>query len=497
MNRFFYVAGTIILGLLTAQVISTLHVRVSNIDLYQTLTAIKKAGYFSVPGQHVAHNLRLFGPAFFGGVFFTMSIGTGLSLVSFAGAWIWDRIFSRKRSFLVFLMVIWMGCLWSSNGKGFHPLVTAYFLFIPPVVFLVTLRWMPPRTEEGAWSEGVVHLIPVALLAILWMLQLDNRMFLDFRDNILLSNSLGIKINDFYYKYTLYPAQVLKTLNQKTLKTCSLEQINKQSTKGLLERGLLNNDYLNTGKIVPADLKIVEEGKLLIFFNNGKEILRTSLKDFLSSPKRVLNEFSLKSDGHAFFRRFTFFSLLTGLPFTLYIFVYALFRFTANFFFNSRTSSVAASILCFFVGLGIIVPFHMDRDIRIDREGLAEALESKAWRERVAALRYIQQNRFEIAEFEAYKNMLSSPNIPERYWLAKTLGVSRRAETYKDLSILLDDSHLNVVCMAFHALGNRKDYQAQAVKELKRGIEISNDWYSQWYAYKALRSLGWKQTRIE
>jgi len=29
---------------------------------------------------------------------------------------------------------------------------------------------------------------------------------------------------------------------------------------------------------------------------------------------------------------------------------------------------------------------------------------------------------------------------------------------------------------------------------LKR-IETSDDWYNQWYAYRALRNLGWKQSK--
>jgi HEAT repeat protein len=47
--------------------------------------------------------------------------------------------------------------------------------------------------------------------------------------------------------------------------------------------------------------------------------------------------------------------------------------------------------------------------------------------------------------------------------------------------------------MAFYALGQRGD--RRAVNEIIKRVETSDDWYNQWYAYNALRSLGWKQTR--
>jgi HEAT repeat protein len=40
-------------------------------------------------------------------------------------------------------------------------------------------------------------------------------------------------------------------------------------------------------------------------------------------------------------------------------------------------------------------------------------------------------------------------------------------------------------------MGNR-----QAIDQVMRIMETSDDWYSQWYAYRALRSLGWKQKKL-
>jgi HEAT repeat protein len=99
----------------------------------------------------------------------------------------------------------------------------------------------------------------------------------------------------------------------------------------------------------------------------------------------------------------------------------------------------------------------------------------------------------DVSDFQAYQGMLASPHIPERYWLVRALGVSKQPEAYEDLLTFLDDPHPNVVCMAFYALGRRGD--KRAVSEIIKRIETSDHWYNQWYAYKALRRLGWRQRK--
>jgi len=75
----------------------------------------------------------------------------------------------------------------------------------------------------------------------------------------------------------------------------------------------------------------------------------------------------------------------------------------------------------------------------------------------------------------------------------RALGSSRRTSTYRDLLGFLDDPNAGVVSMAFYSLGQRKD--SRAVPEILKRIETSGDWYNQWYAYRALRNLGWKQSK--
>jgi hypothetical protein len=491
MNRCSYAAGVLLLGLFTAQVIAFIQVYLSNADLYRTLAAIKQAGYLTIPNQLIMYSLQEFGPAFFGGLFFTLSVGAGLSLFCLAAVLVWDRLLCRNKILLIPFLILWMGSLLVLNRRGLSLMVTLYFLVVPTVVFVASLRWMPPQARQRVWLNRMVYFFPVFLLAVLWTSQVDRHLFPDFRDNLLLSNPLGTRINDFYYEYTLYPAEVFKSLDQKMLKTYSLENIRKESLVRSMQRQLLNHDYLPVGGDAEVDLNIAQEGNILVFENKGRTTLRTAAQDFFSRPGTVLKEFSLKSDRHAFFRYFTLFSLSIGFPITLYVILYALFHLVAGLFLDLRTSSVVASILCFLIGITLLVTFQHSRVSKIDARNLAKALESERWQERVAALKIIQKKGMEVSDFQAYQSMLASPHIPERYWLVRALGVSKQSETYKDLLTFLDDPHPNVVCMAFYALGRRGD--KKAVSEIIKRIETSDHWYTQWYAYKALRSLGWRQ----
>jgi hypothetical protein len=494
-NRFPYTAKALLLGLLVAQIIAAIQVYLSNIHLHRSLSAIQAAGYLTIPNQRIMPSLQDFGPAFLGALFFTFSLGAGLSLLSLAAAWVWHRLFCRSRPVLIVLLLFWVGSVALLNSRGLSLGATCYFLAIPPVVFLATLRWMPPPPGQRVWVHRMVHTIPVAVLTLLWTSQIDNHLFVDFRDVLLLSNPVGTKINDFYYDYTLFPAEVFKSLEQKLLKTCNLQDFEKGSLPARVERELLSYDYLNVGTDDAVDLKVVQDGNMLVFSHGKRTILQITPADFLSHPGAALHEFSAKSDKNSIFRQLTFRSLVIGLPLALYLLLHALIRLVCCFFLDVRTSALIASILCLIVGLSILVPFLYMRGKSSEFENVPQALASGSWQERVSALRIIEQKGLEVSSFQAYPRLLTSPHIAVRYWLVRALAVSRRPQTYRDLLAFLDDPHPNVVSMAFYGLGQRGDWRA--VSEILIRIKTSDHWYNQWYAYKALRALGWKQKKSQ
>lgn len=489
----FYAARAILLGLLTTQIIATLHVYLSNADLYRMVMAVTEAGYFAIPNQRVMHTLREFGPAFFGGCFFTLSLGAGLSVLSVVCAWIWDQISGRNRYFLVLILFLWVGTVVAVNSQSFCPMATSYFLAVPLVVFTFTLKWMPEQRGKRLWLNRLVYFLPIAILTMIWTAHAGQFLFLDIRDYLLLSNPIGIKINNFYYRYTLYPAEIFKPLNKKTLKVCCLLQIKDKSVVRRIESVLINNDYLPVSTDVLVDLEILESKNRLIFKHRGKTVLQTTFNEFFLGPEKVLRHFSMKTERHAPFRQATIFCFLLGFPVTLYVMVFALLCFILGFFVGPTPSSMVTAAICLSMGLALLVPLHTGGIGMGNEIDLSEALNSECWQHRVAALRTVVRRRLEISNFQVYRRILASPHIPERYWLTQALGVSRHPQTYQDLLAFLDDPHPNVVSMAFHALGQRRD--KRAVKEIVKRIKTSDYWYNQWYAYRALRRLGWRQSK--
>ncbi len=76
---------------------------------------------------------------------------------------------------------------------------------------------------------------------------------------------------------------------------------------------------------------------------------------------------------------------------------------------------------------------------------------------------------------------------------ARELRVSGSNETYEDIVNLLEDPSPSVVSAALSALGRRGE--KRAVPKILRLIKASDHWYVQWYAYKALKALGWQQKK--
>jgi hypothetical protein len=393
--------------------------------------------------------------------------------------------------FLYFCLLAWLTSLVLINGQSFCLLITLYFLFIPAAVFIAAAK-LPVQPKSTHAYRELFFLVPLPLLALLWATQANSQFFLNLRDKLLLSNSVGTKFTDFYYDYAYYPAEAFKSLDQKLLKSCSIGSIQRKPVEQALERTLIAYDYLPVDEARhPADLLVREDNGLLFFQHNGKTILQTNLQEFLASPGKLLGEFSQKTDRCSPFRRFILLSLLVSLPLALYTVCFSLFLFIGSFALSPRVSAWVASVLCLILGTALF--FYVQGGVKEESIDPARAFASDQWETRVAALKLIEKKKLEVGDFEAYPKLMKSHYIAERYWFVRTLGTSRRTSTYRDLLSFIDDPNPGVVSMAFYALGQRKD--SRAVQEILKRIETSGDWYNQWYAYRALRNLGWKQSK--
>jgi hypothetical protein len=488
------VLRALIAGLCMAQAIAGLQIWLSNRHVVAKALALSAKGYLTIPNADVQVQLVHWGTVMAGALFFTLSVGAGLTVATLVLAQLADCLPDRQRGVLAGALILQAMLLIRLNLDALQPICSLYVLLIPPIVWGSIC--LPSRHPMGSRNTGrffLTLLLPILLLTFLWWPQKDQGLFIRIRDQLLLNNSVGQAVNDYYYRYTLAPAEVFKPLQQKTLKTLASSDLLAlpAPVRARLATTLANWDYLPVAAEAPVDLHLALKGRDLIFSNPKGKTYQVALDDFWTKPGEALGAFSQKIDGKAFFRRLTFYGLLLGFPLSLYLLVYGTLALIAHICIGPRNSPWVAGACCLLLGVAAWWPVNAGRTGPLEVKEISTALASADQPRRLAALRLIHDRRLDITAYSQYRSLLKKGSIAERYWLAHALGVSRNKASYDDLLSLAADDHPNVVCQADYALGLRGN--RRAIPVLVRQLEHSRHWYTQWYGYRALKTLGWRQ----
>jgi len=490
IHRETFPATELLVGMGLAQTIAALQVYASNHRLFSQMAAVAAAGFLPVPSPQVVPSLLGLGTAAAGGLLLTLSLGAGIALLSTAAAgWGAGRA-PQSRLAAVGPAGLQAALLLLMISRGFDPWVALYFIIIPPPVFWLARRLLSGSGRPLGRRFWVWRVLPVVLLALGWSTQYDRSLFLDLRDHLLMSNAAGQSVSSFYYRYTLYPAEVFKPLDQRLIRTVAWPDADPPPPD--VKRELIRNDYLPVAAAGDADLGLRVEGERMRFTRGGQVILDTTAASFLADPHRALTEISTQADRWSFFRTFTFYGVLLAFPTALYCLLFAGLRLLTGIAAGDRRADILCAGACLAIGLGILAFFHSSRQAPPRPDELSRALGSPAWQTRVAALREIRDRQFDVCAHPGYAGMLRSPYPQERYWLTRALAISPSPAASADLALLLDDPHINVRTQAVEAIAQRRN--RGAVREILKRLQTSQDWYFQLYAYRALRALGWNQT---
>lgn len=477
-------------GLLTAQVIATCFVYFSNQRIYELAVAATNAGYFPIPAGPVLATLKMIQTAFGGGLFFTLSIGALLSLASWSAVRLLP-FFPKKRSILLTLYIaVWLCLLVAVNTEGVVFFSSMFVLLIPLATAGAAIKMITIGQQKRKYLQ-MLPVIILVLLTALWTTQLNKNLFISIRDRLLLSNPLGRTVNDFYYRYTLYAAETFKSLKQKTLRTYRWEKTTDPNMVQCMAKRLIRHDMLQLPAFTRPDLTLsMDDGQLVLKSAIGSS-LKTTPEKLMADPNSWIQKLSNASDRYAPLRRVTLVGLLLGFPILLFVAVYGFLSAVLRLFLAPGGTILAASALCLIIGISLFLPMMNAHPIQISAENIGSALTAEHRDHRLAALRYIQNHKLEIGRYPQYQQLLTSPHVVERYWLARAMAQSRMPSTYNHLMSLLKDPHPNVLCQAYFALGRRGN--RAAINPIKEQLAASDHWYSQWYGYRALRNLGWRQ----
>ncbi|MFH1139240.1 MAG: HEAT repeat domain-containing protein [Pseudomonadota bacterium] len=490
MKKTFYPFLALAVGLLVAQAAASGLVFLSNRELWAKTQELAGAGYLAIPNELVRPLLLRAGAAARGAVFLTLSLGAGLSFLALVAAWAWDRLFSRNRAVLIGLAAAWASLPIGANLRGFEPVGTVLGLVVPPAVFFTAKVLMPRRERAGPVPAAAAFLVPLAVLALAWLSLAGKDVFLDIRDFVLWSSRPGRAVSDFYYHNTLYPAEMIKSLSQKTGRTCRTPSGGLDPrAESRLKNLLFHFDYLPLANPGPVDLELLFEQGSLVFRRQGREVMRAPWNAFTADPARHFKMFSEKTDNRFILRRAILYSLMFPAPAALYLLFFSFLRGLAGMGLSPAGARLAAGAACLALGLLFLAPVASGRATRT--ESLDRLLASGKWTDRVAGLRRVARENLEIENFPGYRKIMAGPGLPERYWLAAALGRSKALSTRSDLLRMLGDPQPNVVCQALDGLSRRRDPGAREI--ILEKLRTSDHWYVQWYAYQALGSMGWTQ----
>ena len=316
IRPFFHPVWVLTIGLITSQVVFSFVVYNSNQSLYATLLSIKNAGYLIVPNQHIMNTLLEPSPAYYGSMFFSLTAGSGITWMTLVLILIWI-LFPSRKILLIPIFVLWGAMILFTNINGINLPASSALIIIPAVVAYAGLAIFDQKEARLYWKIFFDPYPCRDSYFLSWIPHLNSDTFISIRDYLLLGNSLGSKVNDFYYKYTMYPVEVFKPVDQKVLKTCALK-IKDDQLREIVKNKLRGLDYLAIEGVLPSDVTVIEENQRLVFIRGQKKIIESTPREFLSDPDNIMSAFSDRCDTNGFFRKTTFMSLLLGLPITIY-----------------------------------------------------------------------------------------------------------------------------------------------------------------------------------
>lgn len=519
--RLLYPFRVIVLGLAVAQVVATVLVYLSNRALAGKITAIQAAGYGPIPGVNIDPSLSSLEAAFAGGAFFALSTGAGVAVLTFVAVLLVLPLPALYRAYqsrvlkpgfrgmaLAVLFIVsmaaavpaigWLIILIQANARGFCPGLTAFLLLVPPPVIWAAVKWSPQRAgyRRLAWRNPF-HFVLIAILLAMWSTIVNPDVFINVKDNLLLTSRAGSRIVDFYYRYTLYPAEVFKTPADKQLKTCVIAGNVDPEIFRDMETALRRQGYFVIEGDGPApELKLVSQQNRLILGQGNRAVLIVDRDRFMKSTAEILDQFSEETDKTAFFRRFTMVSLLGVAPLVLYMTSYAFFCLFPGALVSVRAASWLAPLMCFVFWAGVMPAMDIPAVTEIDRDQAAAAIRAGTRKEGIAALRFIHENRLDIADFPGYRNLLKTPDFAQRYWLVRNLGNSRDPEAASAISRFLASESAYIVCKAIAATADRLENKGEDVRQaglqsVLDKMRSTDNWYVQFYAFRAAGRLGW------
>jgi hypothetical protein len=492
MHRFVPVLSILLPGLLTAEILAFIQIQRCMDPVIHNAINLEASGILTVPHGPAIATLAAMDMGLFAALLFVLSVGAGLTLITFTLAWASCTLVPDRRWITFPAAGLWVGLLFFVNQNGPVLFPSLWALLIPPITWKSTVARMPQSSIHESPFHKLAHLIPLVILACAALPLLGKGMFIDIRDSLLLSSRTGLAISDAYYRYTLPAAEVIKPIAARQLKTYTSDiPLSPQTEEELRAWG-----WHRTQPGLRPHIHLRQEGEHLMVSGSTLKATGISKEEFAHAPGKALNTATLDGDRMGPFRSLILFCLVPGFPILLYALAFCPLRRIFAWIFDRPTASFLASLLCLLTGLSLLLPLYFLGEARKGPqkpEVLNTYLFSEKRSERLHAMRAAAKGKkLDVSETVLRRN-LEGKDPAERYWTVTFLG-SRPSETHWELLLqALNDPNPNVVCKTVEALSlaaPRLHQTKMAQEAILRTLRASEHPYVQWYAFQALKRLG-------
>jgi len=469
---------SIIIFILTiSEMIASSQIYISNKNLLEKIKTIQVNNEFITPSYKILPLLESFKESLYGGLFLVFTAGLCFGFAGFFSAVLAKKTKYKKTLLLISIIIV----ILATYNLHFKLVI---WITLPLSVFLLTFFKYNKNIKFNIHAVITAFVILASILTFR-----GDSFFLDFRDKVLMTSSFGKSINNFYYRFTLPPAEVIKPLKQKALKTFNCNNINlKKKIYPLMKKF----NYYPSDNINLSDL-IISKNKKKIIFSDPKtstisKVISTSKKLSYQNISKILSNFSDKNDHASFFRKITLAGLVFVFPLSLFFISYSLLLKLLSFFLKPSFSEKATSLILLLLFLFLMKPLFLHNDINRNNYLKYINISKNRFLQR-DALKFAYEKKIRINDIIIKNNFLNTDYIPLAYWSILSFRIQNR----QDLTIIakkLNDKSVNIRYKAYEKLGKAPYWlKKEATELIKNHYPYIKNWYVQLYAFNALKKL--------
>lgn len=312
-------------------------------------------------------------------------------------------------------------------------------------------------------------------------------LFSGIRDRLLFGTSTGEAVIDFYYKYNLYAAEVIKKPEQRMVKAIKAVEIENISSFEAIRPYFEKKGFVFLqGKENGTSYSLSLENENLIILNDQKLLISIPVKSFISDPPAFFRVFFSKADKVWLLRSMVFASFCFGIPL---IFVGLI----ADIFLPVLTGISRKKIFIVFgiiIFVAIALMYSRSNSV-YDNKQLENMLNSLDHEKRIEAMGFVIRKKIDPDSFilPDISPGYGSPRERILYlYLASRSGGLKRFEV---ISGFVNDPYPYVACQAIRFLSQLGDKRSEPVFE---GILRNHpNLYVQFTALEALKT--WKNRK--